>query len=191
MPVATSCHSHVDIIVATAVPTKRLCSVVSPGGTSTGICGELSPHKDLAISAKPAWGFCFCVQGLSSSVFTLWLETVNKLATGAVVVGFTYPILWVTEKEPWVWALQLLLWLCSWEVAGSAGLGGLDEVVFTQCNGTLLWRTSPSVNVMDSLNSHMHSANCCGWSGRGGWTFSAQNCNTLAYATVFRGYCIQ
>ena len=174
-----------------AVPTKRPCGVVSSNGTSTAVHGELSPHKDLAISTKPGGGFHCYVLGFPSSVFTLWLKTVNDLTAGMVVVGFAHPILWVTGKEPQGQALLLPLWLSSWETAGSAGLEVLDEVIFTQCDGSSLWRTSPSMNVisssMDSLNSCMHSANWHGWPGGGGWAFSTQNCNALAYSRVFWG----
>ena len=66
--------------------------------------GELSPLKDLAISAKLGGGIQFCVTGLSSGVFACWLETAKVM-----VVGFQHPILWVTGKEPQVWALLHLL----------------------------------------------------------------------------------
>ena len=63
-PVATSCHIHMDVIVAMAVPTKRPGGVVSSGGRSIVMRGVLSPHKDLAISAKLGGGVYFCVTGL-------------------------------------------------------------------------------------------------------------------------------
>ena len=60
-----------------AVPTKRPGKVVSPGGTLMVMDGELSPHKDLAVSAKPGGGVCFCVMVLPGGVFTHWLGTVS------------------------------------------------------------------------------------------------------------------
>ena len=132
--------------------------------------GELSPCRDLGISAKPGGGFHCCVLGFPGSVFILWLETVNELPTGVVVVGFAHPILQVTEKEPQGWVLLFLLQLCSHVASGSRGSEGLDEDILTQCDGMMV-RTSSSLNdiscSMDSLNSCMYSANWPGWPGRG------------------------
>ena len=141
------------------VPAKRPCGVVSSSGTLMVMYGESSPHKDLAISAKPGRGSCFYVMGLLSGVFAFWQEMLDELALA--VLDFDCPISWVTRKEPWVWALLLLLQLCSHVVSGPTVSEGLDEVIFTQCNGISLVRTSSSVNdvssSLDSLNSHMQA----------------------------------
>ena len=100
VPVATSCHSHIDIIVAMAVPTKRPCGAVSSSGTSMDMCGELPPCRDLAISTKLGGGFHCCVLGLPKGVFTLWLETVDKLSTGLVVVALAIPYCRSPKKNP-------------------------------------------------------------------------------------------
>ena len=65
------------VIVAMVVPAKRPGEIVGPGGTLIVMLGESPPHKDLAISAKPGGGICFCVMGLPSGVFTNWLGTVG------------------------------------------------------------------------------------------------------------------
>ena len=72
------------------------------------ICGESPPLKDLSISAQLGGGVLLGVMGLSSSVFTcwlemvevpgIWLETVEVFAI-AGMVSFE-SILWVIEKEP-------------------------------------------------------------------------------------------
>ena len=108
MPVTASCHTHVGIIVATAVPTKKPCVMVSSCGRVMVTHGESSPLKDLAISAKPGGSVCICAMGLPSGVFTHWLEivqvsviwlnTVQGFAPG-VMVSFEHPILWVTGKR--------------------------------------------------------------------------------------------
>ena len=115
-----ACH-HIcaDIIMAVVVPANRPCVMVSSCGMSMVMCGESSPHRDLAISAKPGGGICFCVMGPHGGVFTHWLEivkvpvlqleTVQVLAIGVMVVSFEHPILWVTVKEPKLWALLHLL----------------------------------------------------------------------------------
>ena len=100
--------------MAMAVPTKRLCGVVSSGGTSTVMHGELSPCRDFAISAKPGGGFHWWAMGLSGGVSALWLGVVSKLTAGVVAMGFDLPILWAAMKEPLVWALLFWLWLHSW-----------------------------------------------------------------------------
>ena len=55
----------------------------------------------------------------------------------------------------------------------------------------IITETSASVNVvnssMASLSSCAHSTNWCGSPVIGGWAFSVQCCNTLAYARVFCG----
>ena len=86
--------------------------------------------------------------GLSGSVFTLWLETVDELAAGVMVVGFDHPLPQAAMKEPLVGALLFWLWLCSWGVVGSTGSDVLEEVIFTQCEGALSLKTSASVNVI-------------------------------------------
>ena len=114
----------------------------------------------------------------------LWLGTVGVFAI-VVIMGLEHPIPWVTRKEPWVWVLLHLLWLCSCMVSsGSTGLEGWDEVTSTQCNDSSLARTSSSVNdVSSSIASHnslIHAANWCGWPAWGSWAFSAQNYKALA-----------
>ena len=121
MPVVASCHIHVDVIVAMAVPTKRPGGVVSSGGRSIVMHGELSPHRDLAISAKLGDGICLCVMGLPSGVFIHWVkifsapvtwpETVGVLTVeGTVSLEYPLPLVGPT---PLVLALQFLLLLHS------------------------------------------------------------------------------
>ena len=75
MPVAASCHIHMDVIVAMADPTNRPGGVVSSGGRLLGMHGVSLPHKDLTILAKPAGVICFHATGLSGGVFTHWVKT--------------------------------------------------------------------------------------------------------------------
>ena len=66
---------------------------------------------------------------------------------------------------------------------------------FIQCEGASSPKTFASVNVIKgsvaSLSSCTHSANWCGSPGMGGWVFSTQCCNVLAYAKVFCGCFMQ
>ena len=97
------------------------------------ICGELPPLKDLAISAKLGSSIHLGVMGLSSGVFThwlemieipgIWLETVKVSAIGGMV-SFECPILLVKEKEPCRQALLHPLQLHSHVVSGSAMFEG-------------------------------------------------------------------
>ena len=157
------------------------------------MCGELSPCKDLAISAKLGAGVHLGVTGLFNGVFAHWLEMVEVpgvwLETGKVfavvgMVSFECPIMWVAEKEPQGWALLHLLCLHSCMVSGSTSLEGWEEVTFTQCNNGSLARTSSLVNDIssstDSLNSLTHAATWHGWPAQGGWAFSTQNCKAFA-----------
>ena len=133
-----------------AVPAKRPCDVVSFCGTSTVMCCELSPHRDLAISTNPG-----------GSAFCLWVG--DGLATWGATVGFSLHKLWAAAKEPWVWALLFLLQLYSQELAGSSDSNVQEDVIFTQCEGASLLRTCSSVNAirssMASLSSCTHSTN--------------------------------
>ena len=173
-----------------AVPAKRPCGVVSSSGTSMVMHGESSPHMDLAISAKLGGDFCCCMMGPPSGVFALWLETIDELAAGVVVVDFNCPIPWVTIKEPQALALLLLLWLHSQEVAGFVGSDVLEEIIFTHFNGALLPKTLASMNIISgstaSLSSHTQSTNWCGSPDIGSQAFFTQFCNALAYASFLR-----
>ena len=144
------------------VPTKGPCPLVSTRGTSTATCGKPYPHRDCMISANPGGG-----------AFHLWVGAGDVLAIWVVVMGFDLPTLWAAVKEPQAWALLFSLWLCSWDMVGSVGLDVLEDVIFTQCEGTSLPKTSMSVNIvnssMASLSSHTHSTNWHGLPGIGGW----------------------
>ena len=63
VPDTMSWCSLIETIMAMVVPAKRPCGVVSSCETPTDMCGELSPHRDLAISAKLGGGFHCCVLG--------------------------------------------------------------------------------------------------------------------------------
>ena len=158
------------VVWSVAVGLQQLCMVKCP------------PIGDWAISANPGGGTFYSWVG---DGFTTWGAT----------AGFDLPELWTAMKEPWVWALLFLLWLCSQELAGSSGSDVLEDVIFTQCKGASSQRTSSSVNInrgsMASLNSHTHSANHSGWPGMGSWAFSTQNCNALAYTGVLWGSFMQ
>ena len=178
MPDITFCHSCMETIVAIAVPAKGSSLLVSSTGTSTDMHGGLSPCRDLAVTANPGGG-TFHLQG----------GTRDVLAIQVVVMGLDLPTLQAAMKEPWMWALLFWLWLCSLDVVGCAGLDVLEDVIFTQCKGTSSPKILASMNVtrgsIVSLSSHTYSANWCGLPGIGGWAFSAQCCNALAYARVF------
>ena len=120
--------------MAMAVPAKRPCGAVSSHGTSMVMHGELFPCRDFAISTKPGEGFHCWAMGFSGGVFALWLEMVNELTTGVVVVGFDCPILQATTKEPLAWALWFWLQLHSQEWVGSVGLDVLEDVMLTQAH---------------------------------------------------------
>ena len=75
---------------------------------------ESSPLKDLAISAKLGSGICLFVMGFPGGVVACWLEIVKvpvlwletvEVSDIGVMVSFECPILWITAKEPQVWAL--------------------------------------------------------------------------------------
>ena len=72
MPVTAFCHVCIDIIVVLTVPAKKPCAVVSSCGMSMIMCGESSPLKDLAISAKLGSGIHLGVMGSPSGVSTHW-----------------------------------------------------------------------------------------------------------------------
>ena len=160
------------------VPTRRPWGAVSSGGTSMDRHSELSPHKNLVISAKVGGGFCFCVMGLPTGVFAPGWKWLMNLLWGWHWWALSAPYCGSPEKNPACRPFcSYCGLLCSHVASGYVGLEGLDEVIFTQCNGTSLVRTSSSVNdisgSMDSLNSCMHTANWPGWLGRGSWAFSA------------------
>ena len=83
------------------------------------MCRESSPHKDLAILAKPSSGICLWVIGPLSSVFThwvkifgapvFWLETVGMFTVEGMV-HFECPMPLVGPM-PLVLVLQFLLLL--------------------------------------------------------------------------------
>ena len=114
MPVTVSCCIHLDIIVAMVVPAKKtLChgqflwdingyvwGDVFPQGFSY-LCKTRQWHLPLCNGA-PQWCFHHWLEIVEVPV--LWLETVEVFAIG-VMVSFEHPILWVTGKEPRVWAL--------------------------------------------------------------------------------------
>ena len=112
MPVATSCHICIDVIVAMVFLAKRPCDVVHPGGMSMVMYSESTPCMDLPISAKPSGGFCFCMLGLPNGVFVLWLGMFDELTMWVELVGFEHSIMWVTGKEHQRQALLLLLQFC-------------------------------------------------------------------------------
>ena len=130
------------------------------------MCDESSAHRDLAISTKLGRGFHCCVLGLPDSFLPSgWKWSMNS-PQGQW--WWASPISYCrSPKKPWGWALLFLLQLCSLVASGSTGSEGLDEVIFTKCNGTSLVRTSSSLNdvssYMDSLNSHTHSVNWHDW----------------------------
>ena len=127
MPVAVSCCIHMDVIVAMKVPTESPGGVVSSGGRLIVMHRESSPHKDLAILAKPGSGIHLHVMELPGGVFTHWvkifstpvpwLETVRVFAAKGTV-SFECPMPLV-DPLPLVLTLQFLLLLCS---QGSKGL---------------------------------------------------------------------
>ena len=80
--------------------------------------GGLFSHRDLAISANP-WGSTFCSQVRDG--LTAWGGT----------VGFYLLGLQATTKEPQAWTLLFLLQLHSGGLAGSSGLEGQEDVIFT------------------------------------------------------------
>ena len=72
--------------MAMEVPAKRPCGVVSSCGTSMVMHGELSPHRDLAISANPG-----------GSTFHLLVG--DGLSSQGATVGFDLPKLWAAMKR--------------------------------------------------------------------------------------------
>ena len=131
----------------------------------------------------------------SSRFSTLWGEVVSEPSAGVVAVGFNHPVLLVILNAPLNHAHQFWLQLCLQELVGSAGFGVLEDVIFTQFEGTSSLKTSASINVVRgsiaSLSSCTHSTNWCGSPGIGSQAFSAQCCNALVYARVFCGCFIQ
>ena len=162
VPIMASCCTHVDIIVAMAVLTKRPGEVISTCGRLIVMQGVSSPWKDLAISANPSSGICFCKTGLLRGLFTHWLKIfgapvcwlemvrVEVVAVEGMMRGLEHPRKGVIGKELQGWALWHLLWLqslmASW-TSSSTPLEHQEEVVFTQGKGGSLARTSWSVNV--------------------------------------------
>ena len=99
MPETTSCCSHVDIIVAMAVPAKRPHGAVSSSGALTVIHGESFPCKDLLMSANPGGGVHGRTLVSFGWVSTLGLEVANGPFTGVVAADIDLPILWSAQKN--------------------------------------------------------------------------------------------
>ena len=201
-----SCHSCVVIMAVMVVPTKR------PGvdvnwGRSIVMWGELSPHKDLAISTNLGGCIGFGAAGLPRGIFIHCMKIFGVLdclpgvmGVGAVVTGtwgnYSIPGEGV-KKKPWGWALWhlLLLSLLDSRASSSATAGHQEGVIMTQGDGGSSERTFSSVNVvkglMHLLSSLTHSANWCGFPSCGGLATLAQCCRAFAYAKVFSGCCNQ
>ena len=185
MPVTTSYHSHVDIIVAMVVPTKMPWHVASSSGISMVACGELSPHRDLAMSANPGGGVHSLTLVHSGWVSAPRLEVASRTFTGVVAVGNDLSILQAATKEPQVWPLLVWLQLHSQDFVGSLGSVNLAGVILTQFEGLTLPKTLASVNIINSsilsLNCQTHLANWHGSPSIGGQAFSAQCCKAFIY----------
>ena len=81
-----SCCICIDVIVAMADPIKRPGGVVSSGGRLIVMHSVSSSCRDLAISANQGGAICFCVTGLPSGVFTLWVKILGA------------PVLWLESQ---------------------------------------------------------------------------------------------
>ena len=94
-----------------------------------------------------------------------------------MAVGFDCPMAQAAINNPLVWALWLLLWLCSQDVGGFTGSDILEDVILTQLGVRLLSRTSAWVNKVRGSMAYWSSSTLFnswwGLPGVGGWAFSA------------------
>ena len=188
-----SCCSHVDIMVAMAVPGKRPGEVVSTSGRLIVMQDVSLPYKDLAILVNPSSHICFCAVELPQGVFAhcmkifgalvCWLEIVGGEAV--TIAGMVRHLKGMVEMEPWgqaVWHLLLHSLLDS-GASSSTTLEHWGGVTITQGDGGSLERTCSSMNVVNGLmhllNSLTYSVNWCGSPSCGGWTTSAQCCRAF------------
>ena len=117
VPIMVSCCSHVDIMAAMEVLTKRPGVVVNSWGRLIVMWGALSPHKDLAISRNLGSGICFCSTGLPGGVDTCCVKIsgipvclpevvgVEVVIVKGMMRGLEHPRKGVVRKEPQEWAL--------------------------------------------------------------------------------------
>ena len=190
VPETTSWNSLAEDIVD---PTTCMgsCTSANSGGTPVTTWGKSSPCRDLTISANPGGGVChwLLVSSYRDSIF--WVRRGDGLATWVVAMGFKCPMPWATANVLVAWALQLLLWLCSQEVGGSARSNVQEDMILTPQEGRASSRTSVLVNVvkgsMACQRSSTLSTSWWGSPGSSNWDFSTQYCRALAYAMVFWG----
>ena len=157
------------------------CSTIGSGG----VWGNWLPCRVLVISMNPGGGAHGWAMVPLGGVSTFGLEVASGSSLGvATDIGHPTPL--IILNIPLIWALWVLLQLCSKGDGDSVDSFLLDGVILIQLDGASSLKTSWSVNMvrgsMASLSSWTHSASWHGSPAVGSLAFSTQYCSTLAYA---------